>query len=52
MPPDEHLSDALKWLRYAEADLALAGVPFPEKGMFELLSFHAQQAVKRLSRQS
>jgi HEPN domain-containing protein len=47
MPPDEFMDDARQWLRYAEADLALAGVPLPEKGMYEQLSFHAQQAVEK-----
>ena len=47
MPRDDLLRDARDWLRYAEADLALAGVPLPEKAMYEQLSFHAQQAVEK-----
>ncbi|TAK34671.1 MAG: HEPN domain-containing protein [Chloroflexota bacterium] len=35
------------WLRYAQADLALARVPLPVGAMYELLCFHAQQAVEK-----
>ena len=35
------------WLRYARADLALARVPLPEGGLYELLCFHAQQAAEK-----
>lgn len=47
MPPDIRLLEAREWLRYAEADLALAGVPLPKKGMYEQLSFHAQQGAEK-----
>src|SRR3989442_5493406 len=35
------------WLRYAKADLALARVPLPQGGLYELLCFHAQQAAEK-----
>ncbi len=35
------------WLRYAKADVALARVPLPEGGLYELLCFHAQQAAEK-----
>lgn len=47
MPLDDRMDDAREWLRYAEADLAFAGVPLPEKGMLEQLVFHAQQAAEK-----
>ena len=47
MQHNDRMCEAREWLRYAEADLALAGVPLPAKGMYEQLSFHAQQAVEK-----
>lgn len=35
------------WLRYARADLAIALGPLPEGAIYELLCFHAQQAVEK-----
>jgi HEPN domain-containing protein len=35
------------WLEYAKADLALARVPLPVDSKYELLLFHAQQAVEK-----
>ncbi len=35
------------WLRHAEADLALARVPLPKGGLYELLCYHAQQAAEK-----
>ena len=35
------------WIRYARADLALARVPLPQGGLYELLCFHAQQAAEK-----
>ena len=35
------------WLRYAKADLALARVPLPQGGLYELLCFHAPQAAEK-----
>lgn len=35
------------WLRYAKANLALAQVPLPAGGLYELLCFHAQQAAEK-----
>ncbi len=35
------------WIRYAKADLALARVPLPQGGLYELLCFHAQQAAEK-----
>ena len=40
-------SDPAAWLRYARGDLALAQVPLPEDSFYELLCFHAQQAVEK-----
>jgi len=36
-----------EWMRYAEADLALARAPLPEGAFYEQLCFHAQQAVEK-----
>ena len=48
MPPDNStLAEVSLWLEYAEADLALAQVPLPEKSKYEMLLFHAQQAVEK-----
>jgi HEPN domain-containing protein len=47
MPPDDRLDDAKKWLRYAEADLAIAEAPLPAHGLYEHLTFHAQQAAEK-----
>ena len=35
------------WMRLARADLALASVPLPPHALYELLCFHAQQAVEK-----
>ena len=40
-------SDPAAWLRYARGDLALAQVPLPENSFYEMLCFHAQQAVEK-----
>ena len=40
-------SDPAAWLRYARGDLALAQVSLPEDSFYELLCFHAQQAVEK-----
>ncbi|MGH2353198.1 MAG: HEPN domain-containing protein [Chloroflexota bacterium] len=48
MLPEDLPADApLTWIRYARADLALAGVPLPENGMWETLCYHAQQAAEK-----
>ena len=48
MPPDPISSGSPEdWLRYAKADLALAQVPLPAGGLYELLCFHAQQAAEK-----
>lgn len=48
MPPDaQHPGSPEDWMRYAKADLALARVPLPKDGMYELLCFHAQQAAEK-----
>jgi HEPN domain-containing protein len=48
MPPDPISSGSpADWLRYAKADLALAQVPLPAGGLYELLCFHAQQAAEK-----
>jgi HEPN domain-containing protein len=48
MPSDpESLEAAAHWLRYARADLALAGAALPEGGLYESLCFHAQQAAEK-----
>jgi len=48
MPPDDAvLNEALLWLEYAVADLALAKVPLPTQSKYEMLLFHAQQAVEK-----
>ena len=36
-----------EWLRRAKADLALARTALPEGGVYEDLSFHAQQAAEK-----
>ena len=38
---------ALTWLEFANADLAMAGIPLPEGALYELLCFHAQQAAEK-----
>jgi HEPN domain len=43
-PEPRRPGPSLDWLRYARADLALARVPLPQGGLYELLCFHAQQA--------
>lgn len=46
--PELTLSDSPEdWLRFAEADLALASAPWPTSVPYELLCFHAQQAVEK-----
>jgi len=35
------------WLEYAKADLAIARMPLPAESKYELLLFHAQQAVEK-----
>jgi HEPN domain-containing protein len=48
MPSDPIRSGSpADWLRYAKADLALARVPLPVGGLYELLCFHAQQAAEK-----
>ena len=47
MPHNSLLQDAREWLRYAEADLAMAEAPLPVKGMYEHLCFHAQQTAEK-----
>ena len=47
MPPEDLLRDAREWVRYAEADFALAAAPLPARGMYEHLRFHAQQTVEK-----
>ncbi len=39
-----------EWMRFARADLDLAGVPLPPNGMYEQLCFHAQQALESFTR--
>ena len=40
-------SDPAAWLRYARGDLALSQVSLPEDSFYEMLCFHAQQAVEK-----
>jgi HEPN domain-containing protein len=47
MPHDDLSRAAREWMRFAEADLAYAGVPLPEHGLYEQLCFHAQQAAEK-----
>ena len=48
MQPDPRMpGSSIDWLRYARADLALARVPLPQSGLYELLCFHAQQAAEK-----
>jgi len=48
MQPDPGMpGPSIDWLRYARADLALARVPLPQSGLYELLCFHAQQAAEK-----
>ena len=47
LPDSIHPGSPADWLRYARADLALARVPLPADGLYELLCFHAQQAVEK-----
>ncbi len=48
MPPDSFVPGSpADWIRYAKADLALARVPLPADGLYELLCFHAQQAAEK-----
>ncbi|HOF89224.1 MAG TPA: HEPN domain-containing protein [Armatimonadota bacterium] len=43
----DHLHEAKIWLEYALADLAIARMPLPEHSKYEMLLFHAQQAVEK-----
>jgi len=47
MSLDDLLCDALEWLRYAKADLALASISLPANALYEQLCFHAQQAAEK-----
>jgi len=48
MLPDPPLPGSpASWMRYAKSDLAFAKSPLPEKGLYEMLCFHAQQAAKK-----
>jgi HEPN domain-containing protein len=48
MPPDlAEPGSPEDWLRFARADLAHAGGPLPEGGLYEMLCFHAQQAAEK-----
>ena len=47
MRREELLGSALEWIRYAEADLAMADIPLPVNGMYEHLCFHAQQTAEK-----
>jgi HEPN domain-containing protein len=47
MQNESYLEDSRVWIRYAEADIALASIPLPENGMYEQLCFHAQQAAEK-----
>ena len=48
MPPESaDLGSPLRWIRLAEADLALAAAPLPRGAIYELLCFHAQQAAEK-----
>lgn len=48
MPPDDStLEEALLWLEYAIADLAVARMPLPAQSKYEMLLFHAQQAAEK-----
>lgn len=48
MPPEASGSDsAREWIRYAQADMDLARVQLPPRGMYESLCFHAQQAIEK-----
>jgi len=46
-PNAKHTGTPRQWLHIAEADLALASVPLPPRGLYEQLCFHAQQAVEK-----
>jgi HEPN domain-containing protein len=46
-PEPRRPGPSIDWLRYARADLALARVPLPHGGLYELLCFHAQQAAEK-----
>ena len=48
MPPESQKNGSPDhWLRYAQADLDLARVPLPKRGMYELLCFLVQQAAEK-----
>ena len=48
MPPEYTCrEEALLWLEYANADLAIAKVPLPAHAKYAMLLFHAQQAVEK-----
>lgn len=45
--PHEPRDHALVWLEYALADLAITRIPLPADSRYEVLLFHAQQAVEK-----
>jgi HEPN domain-containing protein len=48
MRPDRpEPGSAADWLRLARADLVFASVPLPPGGLYNILCFHAQQAVEK-----
>jgi HEPN domain-containing protein len=48
MPPEASLRElAESWMAHARADLALVRMPLPPDSRYELLLFHAQQAVEK-----
>ena len=48
MPPEpETPGSAADWLRFAQADLAFAQAPLPERALYSQLCFFAQQAVEK-----
>ncbi len=48
MPPGKPLPGSSEdWLRHAQSDLLLAGIPLPQGVLYNELCFHAQQAVEK-----
>ncbi|MEI7833325.1 MAG: HEPN domain-containing protein [bacterium] len=47
MQREELIENALEWLKYAKADIAMAEIPLPANGMYEHLCFHAQQTAEK-----
>ena len=45
--PHDAQSHAQLWMEYALADLAVARIPLPAESKYEILLFHAQQAVEK-----